>query len=93
MPFAEDLTPCFAGSDFGTAATYSVDSATVNGIFDAAYTDPLGLVEGVGPVFICRTSDVSTAAHGQTLLINAVTYTVCGVEPDGTGVTLLRLTQ
>jgi hypothetical protein len=92
MPFAEDLTPFFAVSDFGTAATYSVGSATVNGIFDKAYADPLGLVEGTAPVFVCRTADVPTAAHGQTFTINAVAYTVCGVEPDGTGVTLLRLT-
>lgn len=90
MPFTEDLTAFFSTSDFGTAATYN-GSTTINGIFDNDYTEPMGRLQAASPVFVCRTADVSTAAHGQTLVINAVTYKIRGVEPDGTGITLLRL--
>ena len=45
---------------------------------------------GVGsndPRFICRTSDVSSAANGDAIVVGGVTYTVRNVEDDGTGVT------
>ena len=88
----------FETDDFGTAATYTPSggsSSTVNGIFDNDYAlaDPLGGV-GVGsadPRFVCRTVDVATAANGDALVVNSVTYTVCNVEDDGTGVTTLVL--
>ena len=88
----------FGTDDFGTAATYTPSggsSSTVNGIFDNDYAlaDPLGSV-GVGsadPRFVCRTSDVATAANGDALVVNSVTYTVRNVEDDGTGVTTLVL--
>lgn len=84
--FAEDLDAFF--TDFGVDAT--LNSASVRVIFDAAYTDPLG-VESVGPVATLPTADAATAAHGQTLIVASTTYKVRGVEPDGTGITLLRL--
>jgi hypothetical protein len=91
MPFVEDLSGFFKVSDFGTAALYN-GATTVNGIFDAAYADPLGLAEGTAPVFMCATASVPAAAHGDTLVINGVTYTVRGVEPDASGlVVMLRL--
>ena len=90
MAFAEDLAPFFATSDFGSAAT--IGAATVNGILDTAYLEPLGnAVQGNAPVFLCRTADVASIAHGTSIVIAGVTYKVRGVEPDGTGVTLLRL--
>lgn len=90
MPFAEDLTPFFNVEDFGSAALYN-GTTTVNGIFDREYLEALDGVAGSGPAFTCRTADVPSAANGDTLAIASVTYTVRGVESDGTGVTLLRL--
>ena len=49
---------------------------------------------GVGsndPRFICRTSDVSSAANGDAIMVGGVTYTVRNVEDDGTGITALEL--
>ncbi len=90
MPFAENLAPFFNTADFGTAAT--LNGAAVNGIFDNDYYEALGnTVEGSSPVFRLATSDASAVAHGQSLVIASTTYKVRGVEPDGTGVTLLRL--
>lgn len=91
MPFTEDLTPFFETADFATAATYN-GATTVNGIFDREYIEPLGnIVEGTAPVFMCALADLPSVDHDDTLLIGATTYKVKGVEPDGTGVVLLRL--
>lgn len=84
--FAENHAAFF--TDFGVDAT--LNSASVRVIFDAAYTDPLG-VESVGPVATLPTADAATVAHGQMLIVASTTYKVRGVEPDGTGITLLRL--
>jgi hypothetical protein len=88
--FVEDLAPFFSTADFASAATWN--GAPVNGIFDRAYSEPLGNVaEAYGPVFQCAAADVPTVAHGDALIVDGAVYTVRGVEPDGTGVVLLRL--
>lgn len=92
MAFAEDLSPFFATSDFAVAAT--LQGVPVTGIFDAEYIEPLGnLVEGRQPVFLAELATMPAVAQTQTLVIGATTYTVRGVEPDGTGVVLLRLEE
>jgi hypothetical protein len=94
MAVVEDLAPFFSTADFAVDAT--LGATAVRGIFDAAYSEPLGnVVEGNSPVFMLPTadSDAAGAAHGTTLVIGATTYKVRGIEPDGTGVTLLRLEQ
>jgi len=86
-------------SDFGSAGTYTPDggsAATVNGIFDKpASSIPLDSgevdVDSNTPTFLCQTSDVSSAASGDTLTINSVGYTVVGVQEDGQGMTNLVL--
>lgn len=92
MAFAENLAPYFNTAEFADSAT--LDGTSVNGIFDGEYTDPLD-VESSGPVFTLPTASSSSAAHGQTLVIatghGAGTYKVRGVQPDGTGVTVLKL--
>ena len=88
--FAEDLAPFFDVDDFAVAATLGGNAVT--GIFDAAYIEPLGnLVEGASPVFSLPTASAAGAAHGTALVIGATTYKVQGIEPDGTGITVLRL--
>ena len=90
MPFAEDLAPFFAPSDFGSAALWN--GAPVLGIFDRVYLEPIGnSVEGTSPVFQCPAASVVGVAQGDTLTIAGDAYTVRGVEPDGTGLVLLRL--
>jgi len=84
--FAENHAAFF--TDFGVDAT--LNAVAVRVIFDAAYVDPLG-VESSGPVATLPTADAATAAHGQTLIVSGTTYKIRGIEPDGTGITLLRL--
>lgn len=95
MQFAEDLTPFFR--DFADAANLQA-SAVANGVIsDAQYLEVLGqnVVSGSGPVALAIAADMASVAQGQALVIteghNAGTYAVCGVEPDGTGLVLLRL--
>lgn len=86
MAFVESFAPLFA--DFGVDATLA--GAPVRGIFDDAYGEAFGgLVSGSGPMF--RLPSSVAATRGNALVIGATTYTVAGIEPDGTGLTVLRL--
>ena len=91
---AGDRLAFLDADEFGIAATYN-GSATVYGIFENDYFDGMtegGVsVEASQPRFSCRTADVSSAAHGDTLLLGGTTYNVVGVQPDGTGMTMLLL--
>ena len=82
----ETLPAYFA--DFGVSAT--VGGVSVQGIFDAAYTDPLGMA-GNQPQLTVATADLPAVAVGQAVTINTFAYTVVGIEPDGTGITTLQL--
>ena len=92
-----DLAELFATDVSGTAGTYTPDggsASTVNGIFGNIYFEIPGgetAIEGKNASFNCRTSDVSAAAHGDTLVVSGTTYTVRGVQADGTGATTLIL--
>ena len=80
--------------DFGAVATWQ--GTQVKGLLDKPYqaafegTAPL---EAARPVFTCRESDVSGVAHGQSLTVGGVSYTIRGVQPDGTGLILLVLEE
>jgi hypothetical protein len=75
-------------SDFASTAT--VGGVTVEALWDAAYTDPLGMA-GNQPQLIVASEDLPSVAVGQAVTVNAVNYTVTGIEPDGTGITTLIL--
>ena len=85
---ASDIALMF--KDFGVAAT--VKGTAVTGIFDAAYTEEFGMA-GTGPVLRIASADVPTVAQGDAVAVGSANYTVAAVEPDGTGVTLLRLQE
>jgi len=80
-------------NDYGTTVT-KADTSTFTGIFD---NDFLAVdldeseVESTEPTLLARTADVSGLAHGDTLTISAVSYTVRGIQPDGTGMTQIML--
>ena len=78
-------------SDWDSALYNGTD--TISCIFDAEYVDVFDEtgVESTVPAALCRTSDVSDAAHGLAVVINTVSYTIRGVKPTGDGMTLLKL--
>ena len=112
LEFDADLDGYF-DSDFGhgISATYTVSGgspATIKVILEDEFLAMGGLsvdVEGSQPIAYCKTSDVSSAGHGDTLAFasqttksgtqfnGAVTYEVVGVHPDATGITALVLEQ
>ena len=86
--------------DFGVAATYTPAGGTalvIHGIFDAEYNAALGDIQALvatdQPQFLCRTSDVAAARHGDALAIGGASYVVVEVRPDGTGMTVLVLNE
>jgi hypothetical protein len=62
----------------------------VRGIFDDAYGESFGgMIAGSGPMFRLPSSVAVTS--GASMVHGSATYTVVGIEPDGTGISLLRL--
>lgn len=89
--FIEDFTPFFQSSEFASDAT--LGGMAVRGVFDngsQAFEVGPG-VFATGPVFLLPTADVPVNATQLALVIGASSWSVVEVEPDGTGVTLLRL--
>lgn len=94
----DDLAIFFELDDFGTPAVYTQTNKrpiTVNGIFDNPHASVTATemmdVTIPKPSFVCRTADIPTAAEGDTIKINNVTYTVRIVATDGLGVTTLMM--
>lgn len=85
----EDFTPYFA--DFGVDAT--VAAVAVRGIFDNDFLTTLGITAGSGPVLLLPTASVGSAVQGSAVVVAAISYTITALEPDGTGMTLLRLQE
>ena len=88
---AADRTAMLA--DYGTTVT-KADASTFTGIFDndfLAVDVDESEVESSEPTLLARTADVPSLAHGDTLTISAVSYTVRGIQPDGTGMTQIML--
>lgn len=92
--FSEDLAAFFdTAHGFAIVATYQ-GATSVTGIFENEYLELDGDSVGAAssePRFLCQASDVPNVAHGHSIVINGVSYQVCGVEPDGTGLVRLAL--
>ena len=94
MAVREDMDGFF--KDFGTDAELKPQggsASTFKAIFDARFVVVVNGVESSSPVATCRTSDVKDAAHGDEMYINETTYNIIGIEPDGTGITVLILSK
>jgi hypothetical protein len=93
MPFAED-TAAFFDADLGFATAGTLDGASVAGIFDNGY-QPFDFAEGgasaSGPRYTMASTQVPAGVVGKQLVLGADTWLVTEAEPDGTGITTLRL--
>ena len=92
------ISEFFETSDFAQSASYTPSggsAATIYVIFDNEFSlSNIGIgFENSAPQVMAKTSDVSAATNGATIVIDSVTYYVIGVEPDGTGVTRLILSK
>ena len=91
---AADRAAFLDSDEFGAVVT--VAGVSVPGIFDAAYLaeDILGAgLQGASPRLTCRTADVAGAAEGAAVVVDGAAYTLRRQEPDGTGMTVLILTE
>ena len=102
---ADDLSDFFLTDDFGVAASYTPDggsASTVNVLFDNPFNSvPLDTgerdVESNTPTALAISSDVSSVAHGDAIVISGITYSIVGVQKDSgsgyQGTTLLVLEE
>jgi hypothetical protein len=99
MTLADDITNdidlFLRTSEFAKTAIYN-GIQVINVIFD---NESVGVdlgpetVETLAPQALCKTSDIPSVRHGDTLKIDDVTYKVIGAEPDGTGLTKVMLSK
>lgn len=91
---AADRAAFFNTDDFGVVAT--INGTEVNGIFDNEYIDVLD-VAGTSPAFTCATADLAAitpaVARGTSVTISGTAYTIQNIKPDGTGMTVLVLSE
>lgn len=103
---AGDLPEFLDPNEFGVAATYdgfiasaggrTAVSKTVNVIFDNSIqvVNPVTAgVELTAPQAMVQAADVPNVQRGDTLTINAVVYQIIGIQPDGTGLLTLILSE
>ena len=99
---ANDLSDFFVTGDFGVAASYTPSggsASTINVLFDNPFNSvPLDGerdVESNTPTALAISSDVSSVAHGDSIVISGITYAIVGVQKDSgsgyQGTTLLVL--
>lgn len=82
--FAEDIGAFFdASTGFAVVAMYN-GATSVSGIFDNPFFLDSDIVASRNPAFICEKADIPSAAAGDTLVINSVTYVIRSTEADDT---------
>ncbi|WP_262048654.1 hypothetical protein [Bradyrhizobium sp. Bra78] len=104
MPIESDADRAvfFSADEFGASAVYTPAGGAASDPFDGIFDrptigEPLNEVSTVDarPTFCCRASALPGAAVGdagdQLAVAGAGTFEVVSIEPDGTGMVLLRL--
>lgn len=72
-------------------AVAQLDGVDVAVIFDRAYGEAFGGMGTTEPVATLPSNLCNTATNASVLVVGGNTYRVRSVQPDGTGVSLLRL--
>lgn len=101
MPFYDSDIDNLLFTDYAVDAVYTPaggQAASIKVIFDNEFQAIEMLGGGVGfestsPAALYKTASVSSAKHGDTLAISGKTYYITGVQPDGTGITRLILSE
>lgn len=95
MPMAEDYADFLNVDEHAHQAV--LDHVAVVGIFDNGHRDALAALAGgiavQAPSFALPSSDCTRTRAGvsQIRIVGEGTYIVTAIEPDGTGMTVLRL--
>ena len=92
MAFTETLSD-FINTDTPGYATCVIGADTVTCLFDDFYQGVLDIAAS-GPAALVIADDLaSVPAYGSSLTVDGTSYTVAGVEPDGTGMLLIKLQE
>lgn len=90
MPMVEDLTVFLEPEEHGT--TVQIDGTDVNGILNVDNYNELSGMASTEPTFLCAAADVASVVEDTSVLDDGTTeFIVRMVQPDGTGMALLRL--
>lgn len=98
MTFKSDLTDdlgiYFDDEEFAVEITFN--AGTIIGIFDnefiSAVEGEIG-VESTAPQVLVKSLDITSSAHGQTMTIEGTDYKIIGIQPDGTGTSIVLLSE
>lgn len=74
--------------------TIQVGSGEIRAVYDnpyAALTDDYGIVGGSQRILYCVSGDVTSLKIGSSVTIDGKTYKVISIEPDGTGLTTIKV--
>lgn len=93
--FEEDLDVFFNKDEFAVQAILN-DSIQITGILDDNFEEALGMAAS-GPRFTCPSEAIDGARTNDRLTVRtrvgATDYRVVGIEPDGKGVSVVRLAK
>lgn len=59
---------------------------TINVMFNDFYEQAnldTGIVESFAPQIVAKSSDVSNIVHGNTIIVNGISYKAIEIQPDG----------
>src|SRR3990172_7327844 len=98
MPFTTSEIDCFFDPVLTVDAIYTPQggqASSIKVLFDNDFKviDLSTGIESAAPAVTCKTSDVASVKHNDTLVISSVTYYVSGIQQDGTGITILILSK
>lgn len=94
-----DLEVFLDPEEFGTEAVFQHGAGTpktINVLFDNAYEREDISGEGIGttfPVARVHDADIAEASRNDTLQIGSVVYYIGTVKPDGTGMSIIELSE
>lgn len=82
-------------TQFADDFVFSRNGLTISVLFDKEFTVIVEDVESSAPAVTVADSDIVGIIHGDTLteVSTDTVYNVMGIQPDGTGVTLIILSQ
>lgn len=88
--FTDAMTDILNDEDLGTDASYKEN--TIRVLFQNGFVVVNG-VETTAPMTECLDTDVAGVAHGDTITVGGVTYSIIGIQPTGSGITKLILSE
>ena len=66
------------------------DATTIRGVFSREFIET-GAFEGYAPIVTIKDTDYPNVVHDDALNIKGKSYSVIGIQPDGTGITNIVL--